>query len=343
MSRYEPYGKRRQGRKKVSLGELLVYGVLPWSILVLNIGLLLGINARLKEMSSALEQLSEMQVNKASRVSSAASNSDGARDAGSLGNDEADYVIDYVSLCGLAEVDKPKERELPEILARLEGLAEENEMIAEICQDSSAYPEKMLEALANNPEMADFVVHFPKSGGKAAGGLTDKEKEQQYPLFLQWDPRWGYLAYGDSSNVGLAGCGPTSLSMVLYYLTGDESLTPGKIAEYSMKNGYYMYGTGTKWALLEDVPALYGITVEQPKADEQDMKAALDRGKLIICSVGAGDFTVAGHFIVVYGYDENGFQVNDPNCVARSRKQWTYAELKKQIKHIWVFEKPKNI
>ena len=45
------------------------------------------------------------------------------------------------------------------------------------------------------------------------------------PLFLQWDPRWGYTEYGEDSFLGLSGCGPTCLSMVLYYLTGDKSLT----------------------------------------------------------------------------------------------------------------------
>lgn len=48
-----------------------------------------------------------------------------------------------------------------------------------------------------------------------------------------------------------------------------------------------------------------------------------------------GDFTTAGHFIVLYGYDETGFLVNDPNCAARSGRTWTYEELSGQIKQIW--------
>ena len=46
------------------------------------------------------------------------------------------------------------------------------------------------------------------------------------------------------------------------------------------------------------------------------MKAELDAGRFLICAMKKGDFTAAGHFIVVYGYDESGFLVNDPNCVA---------------------------
>ena len=177
---------------------------------------------------------------------------------------------------------------------------------------------------------------YEKNAGTVSGALTRQEAEQEYPLFLQWDPRWGYGDYGDGSNIGLAGCGPTCLSMALYYLTGNEELTPDKMAEYSMENGYYISGTGTAWALLQDVPDKYGIAVSQPKAEEKTMKAALDSGSVIICSMGPGDFTAAGHFIVIYGYDKTGFLVNDPNCVARSRQTWSFADLKGQIKNIWV-------
>ena len=243
---------------------------------------------------------------------------------------------DYVSLCGLDSVDRPRERTPEQVMKCLDQLAEEDERIAGILENSYKYPDKLLEALANNPEMTDFVAGYEDNAGKVSGFLTEDEKKQDFPLFLQWDPRWGYGDYGDASNIALAGCGPTCLSMALFYLTRDESLTPDKMAEYSMENGYYMSGTGTAWALLEDVPEKYGIYVSQPKAEEHTMKTALDNGSVIICSMGPGDFTAAGHFIVIYGYDKTGFYVNDPNCVARSRQTWSFSELKGQIKNIWV-------
>ena len=127
--------------------------------------------------------------------------------------------------------------------------------------------------------------------------------------------------------------------MALYYLLGDESITPEKIAEYSMDNGYYVTGTGTAWALLVDAAAEYGVDVEQPKTSEQTMKDALDQGDIIICSMKAGDFTDGGHFVVIYGYDSRGFFINDSNCVARSREKWPYEKLDRQIKQIWVYHK----
>lgn len=43
--------------------------------------------------------------------------------------------------------------------------------------------------------------------------------------------------------------------------------------------------------------------------------------------------------MVVYGYDEEGFYINDSNCVARSREKWTYDRIKRQIKNIWVYSR----
>lgn len=247
-------------------------------------------------------------------------------------------TLSYAERCGLDHVDRPQDRSPRQVLARLEELGREDERIAAICRNSEAYPERLLEALANNPEMADFAEGYLDAEHVATGGLTDSEKKEDYPLFLQWDPRWGYAFYGDNSCIALSGCGPTCLSMVLYYLTGDESLTPDVIGDYSMKNNYYLSGTGTLWALFEDVAPLYGVKVRQPNASEWEMKAALDQGAVLICSMGPGDFTAGGHFIVIYDYDKDGFLINDSNCVARSRQSWSFDQLSRQMKHLWIFE-----
>ncbi len=246
---------------------------------------------------------------------------------------------DYAEQVGLAEVETPVKRTENEVYAKLLELAEENENIQAIVENKTAYPVNMLEALANNPEMTDFVTGYLTAEQKANGGLSESEIKQEHPLFLQWDPRWGYVSYGDDSNVGLAGCGPTCLSMALYELTRDTSLTPDKIAAYGMENGYYMAGTGTLWALIEDVPGLYGIDVENPEVEETALKQALDAGKVLICAMRPGDFTSGGHFIVIYGYDEDGFLVNDPNCVARSRVSWSFERIGSQIKQVWALAK----
>lgn len=249
--------------------------------------------------------------------------------------EEIKQEADYVSSIGIVSVERPVQRTWTETLLRLDSLGQVDPVIAKINQDRDRYPEKMLTALANNPEMADYVAGYLSGSGSTTGSLTQAEKEQAFPLLLQWDPRWGYRSYGSDSYIGVSGCGPTCLAMAMYSLTGDESMTPDRIADYALENGYYVEGTGTAWALMKDFPRFYGIKVTEPEMSEYALRKELDQGSVLICAMGKGEFTTAGHFILIYGYDREGFKVNDPNCVARSRKQWEFDEIRGQIKNVW--------
>ena len=199
------------------------------------------------------------------------------------------------------------------------------------------YPKYLLDALEKNPELLDFVKAFPEADQTVTGGIEKEETKEDYPLFLQWDSRWGYQPYGDNV-IGLSGCAPTCLSMVVYSLTRDKTATPDAFAEYSTNQGYYVEGTGTSWELLTDIPPQYNVRANTLGLDETAMMNHLKKGHMIICSMGPGDFTTAGHFIVLYGFDEDGFYVNDPYSRIRSSQTWDYERLKGQIKNLWVYE-----
>ena len=96
-----------------------------------------------------------------------------------------------------------------------------------------------------------------------------------------------------------------------------------------------MDGIGTKWSLMTDYPKQFGLTSYQMNWTEANMKSELDKGRILIGSVRLGNFTSSGHFIVVYGYDENGFKINDPKCVYRSGLSWTYEQIKNDFKAMW--------
>ena len=333
-------GIRGGGRRRSGLGERngkkRIFLWLMLALLAVNVLLFMGLRSRMRAVNENLNRmtarLSLLEGEMGVPVSAPAEDDAGGAEASGAGT-----AAGYPDRVALDSVDRPRERTYGEIISRLEALGKENGDIKTVVENAEAYPQQLLEALANNPEMAGFAADFlEKKGTVTGGGLTEEEKAEKFPLFLQWDPRWGYASYGDDSVVGLSGCGPTALSMALWYLTGNEDLTPDKLADYSMKHGYYISGTGTAWLLMENVPPHYGIGVEQPEASEWVLDEALAGGSIVICSMGPGDFTVGGHFIVLYGRSEDGYLLNDPNCVARSRRAWTWGELEDQIKHIWV-------
>lgn len=240
------------------------------------------------------------------------------------------------------EQNKPEIFEKSQIYKRLKELVKDYPQLKEIYDKKDEYPEKVLASLCNNPEMYAYVEGYLNyaAGDRSVvteAVLSEEEKKQRYPLFLQWDARWGYEEYGDF-NIALSGCGPTTLAMALVAVTGDTSITPDDIARYSMDNGFYVEGTGTAWSLMTEGAKDYNVKARELSLDEQVMKNALDAGKVIICSMRPGDFTAVGHFVMIYDYDVNGFKVNDPNCIYRSSRYWSYEELSGQIRILWSYE-----
>ena len=197
------------------------------------------------------------------------------------------------------------------------------------------YQQELLDLLEKNEETYDFVSGYPKREdyrGKAID-LSGDYEPGKVPLLMQWDRRWGYDSYGDDM-IGLAGCGPTCMTMAYLYLTGDTSVNPRTMAEYAYNQGYDTEA-GTSWSFFTEGAAGLNLDGSELPLSEGSIKNALDQGEVVICSMGPGDFTTAGHFILLRGYDGNGFYVNDPNRRANSEKQWDYDTLSSQMKCLW--------
>lgn len=167
--------------------------------------------------------------------------------------------------------------------------------------------------------------------------LSDELDGQHVPLFLQYDDRWGNNRYGDDI-ISVNGCGPTCLSMVYCYLAGDASMDPGKMAAWAEKEGFYVSGVGTSWDLMDLGAKELGIEPYTTSLTSDNIIEALTMGHVIICTVGPGDFTTEGHFIVLAGMNDNGtIKVNDPNSRKRSEKEWAVERIIPQIKQFWIF------
>jgi len=198
------------------------------------------------------------------------------------------------------------------------------------------YPRELIALLDTAPEAMDFVLDYPVREDMPLD-LSGYDREQ-VPLFLQWDPMWGYEDYG-SGCLAVTGCGPTCLAMAGYYLTGEETMNPRTIAEFAEKNGYYASGYGSSWTLISEGAEKLGLTAKELPLVKKKMVDALEAGNPVILALGRGDFTTSGHYIVLTAVEEGAFRVNDPNSRERSGQLWTYEQLEHQIRNIWAIAK----
>lgn len=141
--------------------------------------------------------------------------------------------------------------------------------------------------------------------------LSDLNKDNRslnIPLYHQED--YPKSAYG-SSTVAKAGCGPTSMAMIVSYFT-NMRITPDMIAKEYGK--YYVNGKGSSHGLFSNVAKDYNIYCKQLKMNAQVIIDEITKGHPVIITVGPGDFTKGGHIMVIKGITENGeFILNDPN------------------------------
>lgn len=200
---------------------------------------------------------------------------------------------------------------------------------------SGDYPECFVETAEKCPQTIDYVYNYPLLKDKIfAIDLSAEARSRNVPLFIQWDERWGYEPYG-AGFIGTCGCGPTCLSMAAVYLTKNAEYSPLYVARMAELNGYCVPGNGSTWTLISEGGALLGLSVHELPLWEQAMKNALDGGAVLILALGPGDFTASGHFIVVTGYTDLGFSVNDPNSRENSAAVWSYERLSAQISNLW--------
>ena len=125
--------------------------------------------------------------------------------------------------------------------------------------------------------------------------------------------------------------------MVTVHLTGDLSLDPKTVSEFSEKNGYYSLNNGTKWTLMSEGAEKLGLTAKELPLDKNIVARELNAGRPIICIMGAGDFTSSGHYIVLTGYSDGKVSVNDPNSYVNSEKLWEFDAIANQIRNLWSY------
>lgn len=201
------------------------------------------------------------------------------------------------------------------------------------------WPESLIALLDRNPETEDFVLSYPAEQDlERKIDVSNELSDDSVPLFLQWDKRWGYLQYG-SDLAGLTGCGPTCLSMVACYLTGDATHSPDNMIRFALENGYCSPGNGSSWTLISQGAAKLGLSAVELPLVKKTILSHLEAGRPVICVMGPGDFTATGHFIVMTGLKDGLICVNDPNSRANSQKLWDFDQISDQIRNLWVIQK----
>ena len=161
--------------------------------------------------------------------------------------------------------------------------------------------------------------------------------------FLQGDNEWGSESYSvigsRSQTIATSGCGPTSMAMVLNYYV-DESITPIQTSIFALENNHRTRYDGTSWAYFEDMANEYDLEFIQTASSVEALEwMNTQEDPLVICSMGPGLWTSAGHFILLWDVENGVAHINDPASTKQSRTENSYNYMASQCKQYFCFNK----
>ena len=156
--------------------------------------------------------------------------------------------------------------------------------------------------------------------------------------YKQGDSRWGkkmYSCYGNKNQtMANSGCGPTAMANIVATLK-DSSIDPYDLAEFAMANGHRSKSGGTKWSFFPDIQEKFGFSKMIEASTLAALKACLDAGGYVVCSMGPGYWTSGGHFITAWKYDDTYIYANDP--ASSKRKKQKIADFMDERKRFFCF------
>lgn len=181
----------------------------------------------------------------------------------------------------------------------------------------------------------DFITVAPTDEKIDKNGniiLTGNATEIVY--YNQNDERWSNKMYGKNDTIGIYGCGPTTLAMIVSSLT-DTNMNPEDMAAWAYNNGQFCAGSGSYHSIIPEGAKSFGLTVNSfTDYTSKGIIQELSTGKIIVALMDKGHFTSGGHFIILRGITLEGkVLIADPQSLENSKTEWDTQIIIDEIKY----------
>lgn len=167
------------------------------------------------------------------------------------------------------------------------------------------------------------------------GEVIDESRFKKPVDYKQYDSKWGSKMYSSvnkkTQTVKSSGCGPTAAADVVATLK-DSSVTPWTLCQLYLEKGFRTSSNGTSWSAMKWTAQKYGFSKFIQTSSLATLKACLDAGGYVVCSMGPGYWTSAGHYICAWKYDSKYIYCNDPASTSRTKQsQSAFLKQRKQF------------
>ncbi|MDE6133475.1 MAG: C39 family peptidase [Oscillospiraceae bacterium] len=235
-----------------------------------------------------------------------------------------------------------KKHEYYEKWGKLAVLAETDERAQFAIENAELYPENWFKMLYSDDDF-ELAYNYPfLKDSYDSMKFTDEElNSEEIPAIYMDDIRWFY----ENPDIRHHGCAATAITMANLYLNHNYEVDPVKVMNYSYRMNYSGLG-GIEQDSITSIIEHFGMTAQEyifdetkgEKITESEMKAAVDIEGAVLMVVVHGD-TFGNHSLIIRGYDENGFYINDPASPEKTAKQWDFSVFENELSRYWIISK----
>ena len=218
----------------------------------------------------------------------------------------------------------------------LAELAETDQRAQFIIDNEELYPDDVLSYVYDEDEF-DYIYNYPffKDSYKTMSFTDEELNSAEVPELYMDDKRWAYEQNGEVRSYG---CAAVSITMANLYVNHNSDVDPVKIMNYADDMGYTGLG-GIIATNINSILDYFGISyteyiLEKPLT-ESELKALLDNKDTVIMAAMNGE-TFGGHALIIKGYDENGFYINDPASEENTAQILDFEILKNEMGRYWI-------
>lgn len=196
----------------------------------------------------------------------------------------------------------------------------------------------LAKALAAEKKAAEEKESSKEAKKKAKEAETDETILHSDTIDLvyysQSDARWKTEIYGGDNIIGVFGCGPTTLAMVVSSLTETE-VTPETTAKWAFDNGHFCNNSGSYHSIIPKGAQNYGLVSKSLKSPTKEtIVQELTSGKLVVVLMDRGLFTSQGHFIILRGVTAKGqILIADSQSPENSNQPWDIQTILDEAKY----------
>lgn len=199
-----------------------------------------------------------------------------------------------------------------------------NDMLAEIAKKADLIEDpRLLELALNEPTAIEFVYGYLSTKTPTSSeSYTDKVTVGTYPKLYNWDTRWGYVGYGDST-IAFNGSGPTAFTMAYMGLTGKSDRTPATFAAAATEQDCIDTVYDTKPEFFSNVVEELGLYMEEYAPSGENLSNAVQSGTVVLVQLRERSLTDRAHWALAVSRNLDGsINLYDPTSSSISEHPW---------------------